>query len=280
MGVSTRSAATPRHAALMRPSVLYADLDGTITGPGGSLFSADGGGTTLAAVHALARLHEEGIRLVLMTGRTRRGVHEIARVLGASAYLAELGGILVELDSPGDVVVRNPAASEGGFQEIARSGAGALLLERFPGRLMPVAPWAEVSMMFQGHVDQDEANRALADAGHGGLELRDNGRMRRVIDELEVTETHAYHLTPKGVGKASGVRLHRERHGIARERAAAVGDSPSDLEVAAEVGAFFLVANGLEALGGRLPAEGPIVTTGARGDGFAEAVEALLGLSS
>jgi hypothetical protein len=259
--------------------VLYADLDGTITGPGGSLFAAADGGTTLSAAQALCRLREARIQLVLMSGRTRRGIDEVARILGASAYLAELGGVLVELEGSGDgsvdEVVRNPAAPVGSAEEIVRSGAGALLLERFPRRLLPVAPWSEIGMMLQGHVEVAEANAALEEAGHAWLELLDNGRLRRRHDVLDIAETRAYHLVPRGVSKASGVRLHMQRHGIVAEQAAAVGDSGADLGVAADVGAFFLVANGLEAFAGAPPVHA-IVTASARGEGFAEAVEALL----
>ena len=129
MGLSTRSGGRGPGRA---PSVLYADLDGTITGPGGSLFAASDGGTTLAAAGALARLREEGVSLVLMSGRTRLGIHEVAVTLGASAYLAELGGQLVELErfggKPPNEVIRYPAVPEGSAQEIVRSGAGGLLL--------------------------------------------------------------------------------------------------------------------------------------------------------
>jgi phosphoserine phosphatase len=78
------------------------------------------------------------------------------------------------------------------------------------------------------------------------------------------------------VTKASAVRLHRERHGIDLAGAAAVGDSASDLVVAPEVGRFYLVANGISTLDRGVELPGNVtVTEGARGEGFAEAVEAL-----
>jgi len=259
--------------------VLYADLDGTILGPGGSLFAAEDGSVSGRAPAALQALHAAGVELVLMSGRTRRGMHEPARILGARAYIAELGAFLVELE--GEQVTRNFGAFRGDgspVEAIARSGAGAYLLDRFPRRLLPVAPWTEATMMFHGHVDPEEATRALVEGGYRWLGFDDNGRLRRTYPDLDVAEVHAYHLLPHGVSKASAVRLHRERHGIAPSHAAAVGDSPSDLPVAREVGAFFLVANGLPSAG---PAadrlENAYVTTASHGEGFAEAVDALLG---
>src|SRR5581483_712127 len=266
-----------------RPSIpelrcVYADLDGTLLGPGGSLFAAPGGGVTDRAAEALRRLHLAGVRLVLMSGRTRRGLAEVARVLGGDTYIAELGALIVERHEAGETVIPNPGTPShaASIRAIVRSGAGALLLERFPRRLRPVAPWSEVTLMLQGWVEPDEANAALRSAGYGWLELQDNGRMRRTVPGLEVDEVHALHLLPKGIDKASAVALDRERHAVPAACAIAVGDSRSDLRVAAEVGAFFLVANGLPSLEGASLPDNVWVTGSAHGDGFAEAIEASL----
>jgi len=272
MEVSTR--AEPPSASL---KVLYTDLDGTLLGPGGSLFSGAEGGTTGAAAAALLALREADVELVLMSGRTRRGLHEAARVLGASAYVAELGALLV-LD--GDEVIEDRGAFRGPgsiADALARSGVAGLLLERFPGRLEPVAPWTEVSVMFQGLVDVAEVETVLSEAGFDWLAFQDNGRLRRVLPELDVPEVRAYHLLPRGVSKATAVRRHQEARGVAREDTVGIGDSLADLAVAEEVGRFYLVANGRHAIGGAaLPANAQ-VTERAHGDGFAEAVRSVLG---
>jgi hydroxymethylpyrimidine pyrophosphatase-like HAD family hydrolase len=259
------------------PKVLYADLDGTLVGPGGSLFAAGDGGTSDRAAVALLSLRDAGVELVVMSGRTRRGLHEVARVLGAAAYIAELGAFVV-LES--GEILENRGSYQGGsrvIDAIVRSGAGALLLERFRGRLEPVAPWTESSLMFQGFVDPEEAEAFLLDAGFGWLAFNDNGRLRRTIPSLDVPEVRAYHLLPRGVSKATSVRLHRRHAGLGVEEAAAVGDSRADLEVAREVGRFFLVANGRASLGGEALPANAVVTEGSYGSGFAEAVAALLG---
>jgi len=276
MKVSTDAAAAGQ-ASSVRLKVLYADLDGTLLGPGGSLFAAQAGGSTEAAARALLELREAGVELVLMSGRTRRGLHEAARVLGASGYIAELGSLIV-LDAGREILENRGAFSGGGrpVDAIARSGVGALLLEQFAGRLEPVAPWTETSMMFQGHIDATEAEALLDEAGFGWLAFHDNGRLRRRLPALEIAEVHAYHLLPRGVTKASGVRLHMERMGVAAVATAAIGDSPADLEVAAVVGRFFLVANGRAALGDVSLPRNATVTEAPHGDGFAEAVRLLL----
>jgi hypothetical protein len=261
------------------PRAVYADLDGTLFGPGGSLFATPGGPSTRGA-EAVGRLHAAGIELVLVSGRIREQMIEAARILGARSFIAELGAILVERGDP-DEVVANFGAFEGDgspFEAMARSGAGALLLERYAGRLELHTPWSstprEATMLFRGLLDEREATAALAAAGYRWLEVRDNGRVSRAFETLDVPEVRAYHLVPRGVSKAAAVRMHRERRGLGRGAVAAVGDSVSDLEMSPEVAAMVLVG-----FGGTPSPEGDnvFVTASGSGDGFAEAVDAFLG---
>jgi hypothetical protein len=88
--------------------------------------------------------------------------------------------------------------------------------------------------------------------------------------------THAYHLVPKPVGTANAVAAHARARGYDPADCIAVGDSVEDLEVAAAVGRFFVVANGPERDPGLRAAlaawDNVTVTEGAMGDGFYEAV--------
>ena len=88
--------------------------------------------------------------------------------------------------------------------------------------------------------------------------------------------THAYHLVPKQVSKAAAVTGHARARGYDPRECIAVGDSIEDLEVAAAVGRFFLVANGPEhdaGLRAALPNwDNVTVTESSMGDGFYEAV--------
>lgn len=261
-----------------RTRVVYVDVDGTLVGAGGSMFAGATGPSGRAA-QAIAWLHEAGVDVVPVSGRSRDQLSEVARLIGARAYVAELGALLVERDE-GERVTENFGEFRGRgrpAEAMARSGAAAFLLQRFAGRLELHTPWAlrprVATMLMRGFVSAEESSGALDGAGYGWLDLRDNGVMRGAYPSLDVSPAHVYHLAPRGVTKASALRMHRERHSIALEEAAAVGDSPADLEMASEVGAMFLV--GSPALQPDAPRN--VVAIGApAGEGFAEAVDRLL----
>lgn len=261
--------------------VVYTDLDGTLLGPGGSLFAATDGGVTPRAADALAAMHEAGVEPVPMSGRTVAQVREVARLLGARDFVAEFGGV-ISYDHGQEVDRRGRrAAGEDPVAAMASTGAAGLLLDSFAGRLEPHAPWAfegrEATMLFRGLVDPAEARELLERSGYGWLDLHDNGVIPRRFPGLDVPEVHAYHLVPAGVDKASAVEAHMARRALRREQCVAVGDSPSDVAVAPHVGAVFVVANGAAAVEAAGPApDNAYVTGGSRGDGFAEAVMALL----
>jgi hydroxymethylpyrimidine pyrophosphatase-like HAD family hydrolase len=278
--VKRAEAHLPDLAAWIRPRVVYSDLDGTLFGPGGSLYATAGGGITDAASGAVAALHRAGTALVPVSGRAEIQVREVARILGADGFIAELGGITAR----GDRIVHEYGAYRGPgtpHQQMARSGAAALLLDAYAGRLEPHAPWAyadrEVTMLFRGHLDLEEARSVLAESGYRWLDLHDNGIIRRSFPSLDVKEIHAYHLVPVGVTKASAVAADVAARGLGRSEAVAVGDSVADAEVSPHVGAVFIVANGEDALTGTDPADNVYLTDASNGEGFAEVVGGLLG---
>jgi hypothetical protein len=197
---------------------------------------------------------------------------EDARLIGQSAYIFEMGAGLV-LDGELTLLTGDwrPGEEKGTIHEqIAASGAPALLLDSHPALLEPHSPWhreREVSHLFRGLVDVEAANALLASRGHGDLRLVDNGTIGRGETSLEVAGTpRAYHLIPAATSKAAAVESHMRARGYAREECIAVGDSAEDLAVAEVVGRFFLVANA------EVPAAQVERTEGAMGEGFYEAV--------
>jgi len=228
---------------------LYVDLDGTLLGPGGSLLVGADGGTTLLGVRAVEACARAGAEVVIVSARGSTGVAPIARALGQRSYIYEAGAAVV-LDGEehwltGDLL---PGEERGTvFAQIEECGAPALLLDHFVGRLEEHTPWnhnREVSHLFRGLVDAFEADELLAARGHKGLRLIDNGVLR-TADGPDSEQVRAYHLVPAAVSKAAGVAFHMGARGYSPEECIAVGDSREDLGMAASVGTFWLVANGL-----------------------------------
>lgn len=231
---------------------LYVDMDGTLLGPDASLLTGSDGRFSGLGVRALEACARAGAEVVIYSGRRQGSVFEGARLIGSSAYIFELGCGLV-LDGELEWLTDGLVPTEDGrsiFDQIEASGAPALLLERFAGRLEYHTPWSagrEVSHLFRGDVDLAEVAATLEAAGFGWLRLVDNGVIRSASEQLaDLPVLRAYHLIPAGASKARGVARHMQARGYAPEDCIAAGDSREDLEAAGVVGTFWLVANALE----------------------------------
>jgi phosphoglycolate phosphatase len=234
----------------MTMRALYVDLDGTLLGRGASLLHDGEGAVTLDGVRAVQACLRADVEVVLMSGRRRAQVLEDARLLGQSSYIYEAGACVV-LDGeehwltgdlmPGELTIA---------QQIEASGAPAMLLEHYAGRLEYHEPWhvdREVSHLFRGLVDSLEADTLLAERGHENLRLLDNGVVNRRSAALaELDHVRGYHLVPKSASKASAVAFHRQARGYTREQTFGAGDSREDLACAEHVDEFWLVANAVE----------------------------------
>jgi hypothetical protein len=229
---------------------LYVDLDGTLLGPDSSLLRGADGSFALAGVRALEACFRAGVEVVVYSGRKQASVFENSRLIGSHSYIFELGcGVVIdgELEWLTDGFL--PSEDDGSiFDQIEASGAPALLLERYPGQLEYHTPWSisrEVSHLFRGKVDLDEAAGVLRDAGLDWLRLVDNGiAHEHAMEGLPVV--HVYHLIPAGASKARAVARHMQARLYAPADCIAVGDSREDIETSAAVGTFWLVANALE----------------------------------
>jgi hydroxymethylpyrimidine pyrophosphatase-like HAD family hydrolase len=222
----------------------------------------------LRAIQACLRA---GVEIVLMSGRRRQQVAEDARLLGQDSYIFEAGACVVLgaglLGPPGAPTTVRPGVAPAGGEEhwltgemvpgelsiadqIDRSGAPELLLERYEGRLEYHEPWhvnREVSHLFRGLVDAAEVDSLLIEHGHEHLRLVDNGVVNRRSPALaELDHVRGYHLVPAGASKAAAVAFHMQVRGYAREETFAVGDSREDLACAEHVGTFWLVGNAVE----------------------------------
>jgi hydroxymethylpyrimidine pyrophosphatase-like HAD family hydrolase len=226
---------------------LYLDLDSTLLGRGASLLHDGEGEVSIEGVRAVQACLRAGVEVVLMSGRRKAQLAEDARLLGQSSYIYEAGACVV-LDGEEHWLTGNMHPGEPTIaQQIERSGAPALLLEHYAGRLEHHEPWhteREVSHLFRGLVDAGEADRVLAEHGYEGLRLVDNGSVSRRSPALEgLPQVRGYHLMPAGASKAAAVAFHSRARGYARKETFAVGDSREDLASAEHVHTFWLVAN-------------------------------------
>ncbi len=231
---------------------VYLDLDGTLLGPRASLLRGEGDGFALEGVRALQACDRAGAEVVLYSGRRQRSVFECARLIGSTSFIFELGcGLVVdgELEWLTDGI--EPSEEAGSiYEQIDASGAPAVLLKRFAGRLEYHTPWSvgrEVSHLFRGAVEVDEAQRELDSAGLEWLRFVDNGVVGAASSSsLQAEVLHAYHLIPSAASKARAVARHMQARGYVPADCIAVGDSREDLGVAGAVHTFWLVANALE----------------------------------
>lgn len=270
------SAAQPILEAL-DPRVLFSDIDGTLVGQGGSLFAGFDGSPTLSAAQAIVAAHASRLRIVLISGRHPSHVLPVGRLIGTQDAITELGACLV-IDGETTLLWGDTPRDLGDTPAAALS-AGPLpwLLARYKGRIEPhgpLPPERQGTLVLRGQIDLQEANRELGQAFPWAC-LQDNGRFNRPFAHLGPERTHAFHLAPVGVSKESGVREYLQRLQLGDRNAAAIGDAPSDLEIAGAVGAMFLVSNGGWALRDDDP-RNIIVTEGAAGEGWAEAVSLLV----
>ncbi len=248
---------------------VYTDLDGTLLGAGASLFRTGEGEFTLLPARALEACHRAGVEVVCVSGRRKAQVMEDARLLGQDSYVYEIGaGVVVGGEEHLLCGEFTPTDDRTPHQLIADSGAPALLLEEFAGRLEYLHPYHRdrfVTHLFRGTVYAAEANAVLQREGLTGLRLLDNGSPDPA--------SSIFHLVPVQTSKVAAVALHMQARGYAVDECVAVGDSAEDLAMADAVGRFFLVANSDAHGGGHANVER---TESGHGEGFYEAVVASL----
>jgi hydroxymethylpyrimidine pyrophosphatase-like HAD family hydrolase len=227
---------------------VYCDLDGTLLGGNASFLHDAEGSFSLLGARALEACARADAEVVIYSGRRRSTLFHDARMLGVRAYAFEAGaGFMLDGELHWLTGDFTPSDGESVFDAIEASGAPALLLARYAGRLEYHSPWhldRDVSHLFRGKVDSAEADTLLAEAGHDDLRLVDNGAIVAAMPGIE--RPHAYHLVPRAASKARAVAFHMRARGYAPQECVAIGDSREDMGAAEAVGTFWLVANGIE----------------------------------
>ncbi len=269
---------------LSRVPVVYSDVDGTLTGPGGCFFLNAQRDYTAEPARALVRALAAGLDIVLVSGRTKGQLFENARFMGLRNYIAELGTETVY--DRGEQTIINAGSfgpdCEDIMARIIETGVLEWLEREYRGQLEPHLPWAasrDCTPIFRGLVDLAELNRRMEEVAPG-LILLDNGVIPWKSPSLRVSHTRAYHLMPRGVTKELAAAQDMERRGFERRNTIAIGDAEADLAFAEVVGAFFLVRNGLHAsprIVEKMPDHPNVfVTEGFLNEGWAEVINLLL----
>jgi hypothetical protein len=171
------------------------------------------------------------------------------------------------------------------MEVMAERGIVDRLLELHPGFLEWHAPWHvdhTADALLRGRVDLVTVERELAALGAGWLTLNDNGALpatARMTLSPDARPPRVYHLMPRGISKGAAVAWDLRRRGVDPADAVAIGDSVSDLEMAASVGRLWITANGAAAEGmAELMTGVPnvSVTAAPMGEGWAQAIRASL----
>jgi hydroxymethylpyrimidine pyrophosphatase-like HAD family hydrolase len=275
---------------LARAKVLYTDLDGTLLGREACLLKDGEGAPTIDAAMAAMELNRAGLKVVICSGRNAKQLMEVSRMLGWDDFIAELGSVRRYREGARKVYDTGEwpdgacLPGETPYETIVRMGAIDALCKSFPGLIEYHDPWhldREVTHVLRGNVPVPQA-QAILDTLPLPVTLVDNGIIHPPRHTLVgVTEIHAFHLVPTGIGKAQAIAADLRERGLERDEAIAIGDSAADVAMADAVGLMVTVRNGLDDLALREccrdRAEGELAATRASfGSGWRQLAEAWL----
>jgi len=197
----------------MRHRVLACDFDGTL---------ATEGVCSEATVEALERVAATGIRLVLVTGRTRE---ELADVFDPGdlfeAIVLENGAVVLDA-STGREQLLAPRVPSGLVAEFQRAGVVPLVV----GRVLCSTAWSQ------------EAKLSAAIARLG-------------VDRQVVRNRASAMVIPPGINKRTGFEAALRTLGELPSSTVAVGDGENDIPLFAVAGVSVAVANAVDALKAR-----------------------------
>jgi hydroxymethylpyrimidine pyrophosphatase-like HAD family hydrolase len=197
----------------MRHRVLACDFDGTL---------ATEGVCSEATVKALERVAATGIRLVLVTGRTRE---ELADVFDPGdlfeAIVLENGAVVLDA-STGREQLLAPRVPSGLVAEFQRAGVVPLVV----GRVLCSTAWSQ------------EAKLSAAIARLG-------------VDRQVVRNRASAMVIPPGINKRTGFEAALRTLGELPSATVAVGDGENDIPLFAVAGVSVAVANAVDALKAR-----------------------------
>ena len=278
----------------MTPSIrlLAADIDGTLLNPQFQISETD--------LAALRRAHQEGVEIILVTGRRHRFALPIAQQLGFDLWLISSNGAVTRSLS-GEPFHRDLLPAETcrklcvAMKEFRGNtvltfdtdAKGAVVLEGISIELTAsIQRWLEKNMeyidfvcpiedslttdpvqaMFCGPIER--MHQALATLAASGLE----SEITVLRTEYPVRDLSIVDVLNQGCSKGHALERWAKYRGIPREQVMAIGDNYNDIEMLAFAGVPFIMGNASEDLRGR----GWSVTLSNDQNGVAAAIEQAL----
>jgi Cof subfamily protein (haloacid dehalogenase superfamily) len=279
---------------VVRPSIrlLATDIDGTLLNPQFQISEAD--------LAALRYAHEEGVEILLVTGRRHRFALPIAQQLGFDFWLISSNGAITRSLS-GETFHRDLLPAETcrklcmAMREFRGNtvltfdteSKGAVVLEHMNELNASIQRWLEknlqyidfviplensittdpVQAMFCGKIPR--MHQALAALALTGLE-KDITILRT---EYPLRDLSIVDVLNQGCSKGHALERWANYRGIPREQVMAIGDNYNDIEMLAFAGLPFIMGNASEELRGK----GWAVTLPNDQSGVAAAIEQVLG---
>ncbi len=279
---------------MVRPPIrlLAADIDGTLLNPQFQISEAD--------LTALRRAHQEGVEVLLVTGRRHTFALPIAQQLGFDFWLISSNGAITRSLS-GETFHRDLLPA-GTCRELCiamrefrgntvltfdTESKGAVVLERMNELNASIQRWLEknlqyidfvipledslttdpVQAMFCGKIPR--MHQALAAIQSSGLE-KDITVLRT---EYPLRDLSIVDVLNHGCSKGHALERWAKYRGFSREQVMAIGDNYNDIEMLAFAGLPFIMGNASE----ELKAKGWAVTLPNDQSGVAAAIEQALG---
>ena len=279
---------------MVRPAIrlLAADIDGTLLNPQYQISEAD--------LAALRRAHQEGIEIVLVTGRRHAFALPIARQLGFDLWLISSNGAITR-SLAGDTfhrdllpvrTCRKLCAAMREFRDntvltFDVEGKGAIVLEHVRQLNGSIQRWLEknieyidfvipiedslttdpVQVMFCGPIAH--MHRAL----EGLASCRLESEITVLRTEYPLRDLSIVDVLNKDCTKGHALERWASYRGLPREKVMAIGDNYNDIEMLAFAGVPFIMGNAAEDLRTR----GWTVTRANDQNGVAAAIEQVLG---
>lgn len=272
--------------------LLAIDIDGTLLNQEFRISTED--------LAALRRVHEEGIEVILVTGRRHNFALPIAQELGFNLWLISSNGAITRslhgetfhrdmlpLSTCKDLIAAMSDFRNHAVVTFDIESKGALVLEHMRDLTTSIQRWLEKNMEFIEFVVPIE--RALVSEPIQVMFCGPVARMQEALQCLESsalrseitvlrTEYPARNLSivdilNRGCSKGHALQRWAEFRGIPREKIMAIGDNYNDIEMLAFAGVPFIMGNAAE----ELRQNGWEVTLSNDQNGVAAAIERVLG---